>query len=247
MNDLKKYEDFRNEILKRNVFSFESISEYQKRINTDISEEEADILGNKILEVITNKSYRKLDNTNTVCDIEKLILAGANLDVRRENGETAFIYSVKKGYYITFATLAMAGAKVNAQSSFLSTALMWASRYGYIEIVEDLILLGANLDMQCSDGDTALHSAAIHNQYDVIKLLIESGCIINLKNLKGKEPINEVMERNPVDGEHIINLIKSFLIKENQIPETIFTENYLQSELSQAKDRLDSIKKRVRK
>ncbi len=75
--------------------------------------------------------------------VQALLDAGADVNAKDNNGETALIQAASTGHTETVQALLDAGADVDAEGAFEMTALMWAKRKGHTEIVELLKKAGA--------------------------------------------------------------------------------------------------------
>jgi ankyrin repeat protein len=116
-------------------------------------------------------------------DLERaLIGAGAEVDARSGQGETALALACEFGSAEGVALLLEKGADVNAQSSNGWTALMRAVDYSRTEIVEMLLANKADPNLkQTDDGWTALMMAVRDKKPGIIRALIDHGADVNAR------------------------------------------------------------------
>ena len=92
------------------------------------------------------------------------------------------------------------------------TLLHLSSRHGQIEISELLLYpFNFQIDVRDIDGNTPFHEAAKSENLKMVQLLIERGASINIKNRKGKTPLDLAKDGGNSD---IYAFIKSALAKE---------------------------------
>jgi len=119
--------------------------------------------------------------------IVKAIQAGADMNIKNEDGETALTLASSMGLTDIVELLIDAGVNVNAKSEYLGmTALMLASEFGHLDIVELLIEAGADVNIKNKSGGTALSLASIKGYTDIVELLIDAGADVNAMNKFGK-------------------------------------------------------------
>ena len=108
--------------------------------------------------------------------VRLLISAGADLNIRNADGNTALMVAAVCGYCRdAFRLLVEAKADIDVQNStYGDTALMMTARRDDIDRMRLLIETGANLDIQNFDGWTALIHAAELGRYDVVCLLADA-------------------------------------------------------------------------
>ena len=106
--------------------------------------------------------------------VNLLIQAGADVNKKDKNGDTALIYAVQLGNICCLNLLIQAGANVNKCNNIHETALMFALVKGHIQCVAPLITAGANVNQKTQDG-TALWYALCGRNDDCVRLMIEAG------------------------------------------------------------------------
>lgn len=128
---------------------------------------------------------------------EALILLGANLHLKDNNGETIAHKVADLGTVYELELLSKLGINLNVEDNWGDTPLHVAASYGLHHTVDALIKLGANINAKNQDGETPLHYA-INNQmcsFEVedhikaIKILIQFGADIQAKTYKGETPL----------------------------------------------------------
>ena len=128
-----------------------------------------------------------------------LIEAGADINARDKNGETALMRASAKGVSDRVKLLINAGADVNAiDDAFGHTALMEASTAGIAQL---LINAGADVNLCAKYGWTALEQSVDYGQYEKIKILLAAGADVNARNTwNGKTALMEAsgMGRNEI-------------------------------------------------
>lgn len=163
----------------------ESFLQFQAKIKK-VSKEESIRLGEELEKILNKPPYE-----NQTADIEKLVLGGANLDIRLgKNGDHPLLFCVKKNNQDWFRIFARAGIPVDKPNDYGTTALMRAARHDRLNIFDDCIFLGADVNLQCSDGDTAAHSASRHNSLGALKKLYALGADFSKVNNEDKSAID---------------------------------------------------------
>ena len=133
--------------------------------------------------------------------IKKLVAAGADVNLRQHNGQTALMWAVlecdnmgkNRGNVVeTIQVLLDAGADINAISRY--TALMYAAKEKKLDAAKALIAAGADVNMRSDDydGRTALMLAARlsgKTGENIVQALIAAGADVNAKDKNGKSVI----------------------------------------------------------
>lgn len=76
------------------------------------------------------------------------------------------------------------------------TALMIAAKRDCAPMVGLILQHGAGLDIKDASGDTALHHAVRNKSARTVELLVYRGVDVNVTNLNGRQPIDEVRDLN---------------------------------------------------
>ena len=113
--------------------------------------------------------------------VKLLIDAGADVDERNENQDTALKIAVLKNNATITKYLIKAGADVNFKDANAVSLLHLATECGNVEIITALIAKGANLDSKSELNETPLYIALKNSQRDIFKLLLDAGANLNLK------------------------------------------------------------------
>lgn len=190
--NLKELEDMNLEKLKNYYIDDASIAKFKSNIR-QVSKEEADSQGKELVELLSSKSYRDLEDRDKVLN---LIINGANIEYKTEKkGIFPLLVCARKNYFCTCLLLIRAGANINQVNNYLTTAAMACSKYGNLEILNVLLLLNANINMRYLDGESAIMSAKRHGNKDVFNLLVNQQAYLNIRsnsndsinNVKGKD------------------------------------------------------------
>ena len=151
--------------------------------NSKPTNEEALKAENDWVDVKTNKELRK--------EITELLIAnGANVNAKRDDGETPLHQAADNGHKEVVELLIAKGADVSAKTDNRVTPLHSAADGGQKEIVELLIAKGADVNAKRDDGETPLHQAASKGRKEIIELLITKGADVNAKSDDGWTPLH---------------------------------------------------------
>jgi len=109
-----------------------------------------------------------------------LVEAGASLDVKGKNGDSALIIASKFRYNEDFKKIVQYlvehGANIDVQDNNGKTALMYAiRRYEYPDVLAYLLEHGANVNLRDNNGKSALMYATGVSNSAAVKLLLEKG------------------------------------------------------------------------
>ena len=118
-----------------------------------------------------------------------LIKAGADINMKNEDGRTPLIIATSYSHTGTVRVLIEAGVDVNMSDNEGKTALMWARAVcqGCSDIVKMLLEAGADVNVQDKAGKTALMWAAEFNWNDETVLsLIEAGANVDFMDNHGR-------------------------------------------------------------
>lgn len=121
--------------------------------------------------------------------VKSLIEAGADVNLRFENGLTVLMNASFAGRLEVAKLLLDAGADVNARLENGSTALMAASLGGHTAVVRALIDAGANVKARTNTGASALTEASHAGRLDVVRLLLAAGAEVNTGLNNGSTPL----------------------------------------------------------
>ena len=127
--------------------------------------------------------------------IELLIAKGADVNAKRDDGETPLHQAASKGRKEIIELLITNGADVSAKSDDGWTPLHQAAYEGHKEIAELLIDKGADVNAMSDIGRTPLYWAADSGYKEIIELLIAKGADVNAKTNDEKTLLD--MANNP--------------------------------------------------
>ena len=116
--------------------------------------------------------------------VRLLLDAGADVNARTSDGDTALIRSSSKNREV-IGDLLNAGANVNLQNTIGETALNSAVFNGRSDILHMLLGAGATVDTSDIGGYTALIWAADNNHYEAVRVLLKFGANMNAANNGG--------------------------------------------------------------
>ena len=129
--------------------------------------------------------WDKDGNLKSAKEIEDLILQGADVNQKDNDGSTALMNASYYGHKEMVGILLEGGADVNQKDKYGQTELMRASYCGHKEVVGILLEGGADVNQKDNDGETALIWAAEKGYKDVVEVLLEGGADVNQKDDDG--------------------------------------------------------------
>ncbi len=174
----KEFRRFKNDLIRLNKRLITVLC--QNRYNSDY-------LDNKLKEIL-DASETSLYNINIERKIIGLILFGANVNFKSNNGSTALIWVTKFSSQDTIKLILNYNPDINVQDVYGNTALIYSIRERKDKnIVEIILYSNPNIDIQSYFGHkwNALMWAVAGNKIDIIKLLLDKGADINLKDNQG--------------------------------------------------------------
>ncbi|HEY3215150.1 MAG TPA: ankyrin repeat domain-containing protein [Candidatus Eisenbacteria bacterium] len=145
--------------------------------------------------------------------VERMIAAGAQVDARDINGETALFWVAQggvtrqeevvmahlahqeaptylKGDFVGVAeALIRAGCDVNAVNKNRTSALFAAVEVGRADVANVLLAHGAKMDARDRRGVTPLHTAAGHRQTECVRTLLEHGAPVDAADVLKWTPL----------------------------------------------------------
>jgi beta-lactamase regulating signal transducer with metallopeptidase domain/ankyrin repeat protein len=130
--------------------------------------------------------------------VQELLANGAQVEHRRNGGETALILAGGSGNVSIVEQLLNAGAQVNDQDDGGVTALMMASANGHSGVVLLLLSSGADIRRGNKNGETALELAARAGHDRVVRLLLDSGADFRHRRFTGETALDLA-----VQGRHV--------------------------------------------
>jgi len=145
-----------------------------------------------IAQDINSELIEAAKNGDTV-SINALLDAGADVNAKDVEGETALMWAARGGYTETAQSLLDAGADVNTKAregthsfragvsgvfknwSGSATALLYATVIGHPEIVKILVQAGADVNQKDRNGTTLLTLATQAGHTEIVELLKKAG------------------------------------------------------------------------
>ena len=131
---------------------------------------------------------------------EVLIDAGADIEVKHNNGRSPLFQASEFGNLRVLKVLVKAGAEVCVADNEGDTCLTLAAYFGHTETVRYLVGL-PEVDVNHSEEDnfTALHFAAQENHPEVVKVLIDAGADIEVKGVNEESPVLLASQEGALD------------------------------------------------
>ncbi|MBM3893825.1 ankyrin repeat domain-containing protein [Candidatus Dependentiae bacterium] len=117
--------------------------------------------------------------------VERLIAAGARLNIVNHKRETPLMHAAKNGDDRMAQILFNAGALVNIQDTKGRMALIHAAKKGCMSTVILLKIVGAEVSLQDAKGQNALMHAAKQGHVDIVQMLKHAGVDINAVSSDG--------------------------------------------------------------
>lgn len=122
--------------------------------------------------------------------VRKILGAGANPNMRRQDGATPLMLASEEGHTEVVRALLEHGADANAARTDIGArALLFASQNGHLEIAKLLLQRGADVKAKANDGKTALMAASLDGHVEIARLLIEKGAVVNETKEDGFTPL----------------------------------------------------------
>ena len=117
--------------------------------------------------------------------VEELQKAGAELDVKRYDGDTTLVQAIIYDHTDLAKELIVAGADVNIKDEKQSTALMYIVQKGNLDLLKTIIFAGAEVDSENVDEMTSLMGAAQQGDVECLKELITAGADVTKPDKRG--------------------------------------------------------------
>jgi ankyrin repeat protein len=138
----------------------------------------------------TTESLYKAAAEGDIEKVKSLISAGANVNERDKNGQTALHLAVINGYKDVVELLIAKGAEIDGKGRYNATPLHEAAWAGNKEISQILLDKGANANaLQGESRWTPLLSACSRGHAEVAELLIQKGAEVNARDKWGDTPL----------------------------------------------------------
>jgi cytohesin len=117
---------------------------------------------------------------------ELLIAKGANVNVKRDNGETPLDAAISQYQTKAADLLRKHGGKTGEELN----VIIAAAKKGNIEAVKQHLAAGADVNAKNKWGGTPLFLAAWKGHKEIAELLIAEGADVNAKDDKGRTPLD---------------------------------------------------------
>lgn len=148
---------------------------------------------------------------NQVTMVKALLAAGADVGVRRRDGDTALLSACIENNPEMIQLLLEAGADINARNNDGYTPLMQSVMYGPSETVIAMLLqAGAEVNTADHEGATALHYAALPDPetrpaaLGVMRLLLAGGAQVNVQDVEGDTPLLQCARDGFIEGVRLL-------------------------------------------
>jgi ankyrin repeat protein len=136
--------------------------------------------------------------------INRLLLYGANPDVKDRDGKTPLHLAAALGFVDIIATIVAAGTNLEAQECIGSTPIHHASMRGHVSVLELLFNSGADIESLNSFGESPLMLACMANQPRSVDLLCSLGANIERCCNWGYTPIGKALKANGYEAVKIL-------------------------------------------
>ena len=139
--------------------------------------------------------------------ISLLLAAGANLESRAADGNTALGGAVYFGQIDAVAALLDAGADINVPARFDETPLMQAVRGNHPELVRTLLARRADVNAAADrSGHTALLLAVDRGLLTTVEMLLAAGSDVRQRDDQGRDAIAAA---RALDDTRLITLLQN--------------------------------------
>jgi len=111
--------------------------------------------------------------------IEKLLQAGANVNIKIEGDGSPLISASRAGQVAAVKLLLDRGADQNIAVPGDGSPLIGAAREGAVKVISLLLDRGANIELVVPGDENALISACASGHLEAVKLLVQRGANVN--------------------------------------------------------------------
>jgi len=123
---------------------------------------------------------------------EKLLVAGAKLNVRNKEGQSPLCRAVGVNSSVV-SLLLDAGAVPDEATCLNGGCLFCAARSGCVVMLEELVRGLEDLNRLSKQGVSALHYAVHAGQIDAARFLIENGADVNIRDKRDCTPLHQAV------------------------------------------------------
>lgn len=156
----------------------------------------------------------------------QLLAAGADPDVRDNEGNSALMMAASEGFDKVVKALVEANCDVNVTSSLSRrTALHVLSLKGHTDGVTDLVFGGADLNLYDNEMHTPLWYAVSNKRYDIVKILLRANCQVDTFQCHRNIPPDACPTRLAL-SQGSISIMKDFIL-------TGYDKSHLKASLGQ--------------
>jgi ankyrin repeat protein len=142
-------------------------------------------------------------------DIAELFLSqGANINVRRTNGDSPLHSAVFDNRMETVVYILDHGGSVNQKNDIGETPLMIACKHGYVEIAKFLLQKGAELNAQDNVGRSSLFLASMLQKEALVSYLLDRFANVHLTDHFGSTALSVSCRLFPGNVNIISDLIR---------------------------------------
>lgn len=145
----------------------------------------------------TQKLRSLIDSDKKVTrkEIESLLVAGADTEVKSDKNRTILEKAVRDNNSAFVTLLLEKGADANVDA-----LLVVAANNKNNEIVKQLIKAGANVNKKDAQGFSPLYYAAYEKNVDMVRTLVSNGADVNSKTAVGNTPLHVVLAKSSDTG-----------------------------------------------
>jgi ankyrin repeat protein len=133
-----------------------------------------------------------------------LIAAGADVNMKDNSLQSAYLISTSDGYTELLTKTLNAGADVHCTDSYNGTGLIRTADRGHVEIIRELLKTDIRVNHINRIGWTALLEAIIlgdggKRHTEVVRLLVDAGADVNLPDKDGITPLAHAKHKKYFD------------------------------------------------
>ena len=166
-------------------------------------------------------SITPLMSANTAAKVKLLVAAGAKVDAKDEEGQTALMQAASKGYPDVVTALLDSGANVNAIDNDGLSSLLLSLDEGNnaydderktlparrLEVARRILLTkSVNVNVQTADGETALMRAVRLENADIVRSLLAKGADPKRSDVFGDTAVTLAYEKENAEIKNLLPL-----------------------------------------
>jgi ankyrin repeat protein len=127
---------------------------------------------------------------STVCIVDMLVAAGANVDAVDESGSPPWHFAALNRDETVMAFLVQRGFDVDSTDAHGVGLLHLAAETANYQVLHRLIAARGNVNAPNHDGRTPLHCASVYGSSDCVSLLLRARALSNAKDNAGLRPLH---------------------------------------------------------